>query len=470
VGAPFSTWSLPPRRRSLIRYGKILGFSVALAIAAGGATAQETPATFEFSFSNPRARSLGLGGAFAGMADDATAAFANPAGLVQLLRPEVSVEGRYWSYSTPYTEGGRFEGDPTGLGLDTTPGLRTGRSTEDVSGLSFLSFVYPSGNWSLAVYRHQLAKFRARTETQGLFHMLWPYDARDLDRRWFTDLDVVSYGISGALRIHDRLSLGLGLVYFDGRLDAPFEWYIGDDESLEGIFGPNSFLPEHRYLDGDMAFDDTDWGFNAGLLWILSEQWSAGGFYRQGPEFDLSFDVLTGPFLETLDPSVAEGTLVLGVIGPFSLPDVYGLGVSFRSRDGRWSVGFEWDRVEYSTMFDSFEGTVVGGIDEDADLEVQLAADDADELHLGAEYAFLESKPVIALRLGVWLDPDHRFHSTETGTGDDDLLHRALFPSGDDEIHVSVGVGLAFTRFQLDIGADFSDLVDTVSLSVIYSF
>ena len=196
------------------------------------AYAQESVLAIEFDFSNPGARSVGLGGAFAGLADDATAAFANPAGLVQLLRPEVSVEGRHWSYSTPYTEGGRYEGQPTDLGLDTTPGLRTGRSTEDVSGLSFLSFVYPAGNWSFAVYRHQLAKFRARTETQGLFHLIGPDDARDIDRRWFTDLDVVSYGISGGLRVHDRLSLGSGQ-----QRRGPSDRHVAGRQRPHGLLG-----------------------------------------------------------------------------------------------------------------------------------------------------------------------------------------------------------------------------------------
>jgi long-chain fatty acid transport protein len=453
------------RRRRIARL-VIIGWL----LVAASAAAQETPGTFEFSFSNPGARSLGLGGAFAGLADDATAAFANPAGLVQLVRPEISVEGRHWSYSTPYINGGRYEGEPTGLGLDTTPGMRSGTSNEDANGLSFLSLVYPTGNWSLAVYWHQLAKFRARTETQGLFHMVGPDDSRQTDRRWFTDLDIVSYGISGGLRIHDRLSLGLGLVYFDGRLDAPFEWYHPDDDSLEGIFGPNSFLPDHRLVDGAMALDGNDWGITGGLLWILSEQWSVGGFYRQGPEFDLTFDISAGPFWEVIDPSVPDGTLLLGVAGPMRFPDVYGVGLSFRSHDGSWSVGFEWDRVEYSTIFDSFEGTRVGGTEEDADLEVQLAADDGDELHLGTEYAFLGANPVVAVRLGVWLDPDHRFRSIRSGSSDGDVEHRALFPSGDDELHLSVGVGLAFSSFQIDLGFDFSDLVDTASLSAIFSF
>ena len=64
-----------------------------------------------------------MGFSFDAVADDATAAFANPAGLVQLVEPEVSLEGRHWSYSTAYTQGGRIDGQPTGAsfrGLTST--------------------------------------------------------------------------------------------------------------------------------------------------------------------------------------------------------------------------------------------------------------------------------------------------------------------------------------------------------------
>jgi hypothetical protein len=33
-----------------------------------------------------------------------------------------------------------------------------------------------------------------------------------------------------------------------------------------------------------------------------------------------------------------------------------------------------------------------------------------------------------------------------------------------------MGVGVAFKSFQIDLAADFSDLVDTIALSAIYSF
>jgi hypothetical protein len=38
---------------------------------------------------------MGFGGAFVALADDATAAFANPSGLVQLTKPEVSIDVRH---------------------------------------------------------------------------------------------------------------------------------------------------------------------------------------------------------------------------------------------------------------------------------------------------------------------------------------------------------------------------------------
>jgi long-subunit fatty acid transport protein len=438
---------------------------IAATIAAAGVVAQETPSTFEFSFSNPGARSLGLGGAFAALADDATAAFANPAGLVQLASLEVSAEVRHWSFSTPYIEGGRYEGEPTGIGLDTTNGLQTAVSREQLTGLSFLSIVYPKGNWSFAIYRHQLANFRAQTATQGLFP---GWDApRAFDRRWSTELDIVSYGVAGAYRLSDRFSLGLGIVNFRGRLDAPFEWSLPDDiDTLQGVFGPTSYLPESQLANGEMAIGDSDWGLSAGLLWSFAERWSLGAFYRQGPEFTLLFDVRAGPAAQALDPDLTPGTTVFTIATPMQFPDVYGFGMAFRSRDGRLAVGFEWDRVEYSSIFSSFDPVVIETLDPDLDLEVYLVADDGSEFRLGAEYAFLDLKPVLAIRTGVWLDPDHRFRSTHP----DDPSHRALFQSGEDEVHVAIGLGFAFTSFQIDLAADFSDLVDTFSLSAIYSF
>ena len=195
------------------------------------AEAQESPPSLEFSFSNPGARSMALGGAFVASADDATAAFANPAGLVQLLRPEISLELRRRSYSTPYTAGGRAEGAPTGYGIDTVPDIRTGYSEETTSGLSYLSFVYPGKRLSLAVYRHQLADFVLRTQLDGLFGDVPEGGTRrDLDQLTTTNFEIVNNGISGAFEISEALSIGFGVSYFEGLIDVSGAGYLIDSD------------------------------------------------------------------------------------------------------------------------------------------------------------------------------------------------------------------------------------------------
>ncbi len=418
-------------------------------LAPAGVSAQEPVVPLQFSFSDPGARSMGFGGAFVALADDATAAFANPAGLVQLLRPEVSIEGRRWSYSTPFTEGGRIEGLPSGNGIDTTVGLRTATSEEDVTGLSFLSLVYPKENWSLALFRHELANVEFFSETQGLFGGGTDCcQTRFFDQRARNDLEIVSYGLSVAYRISDKFDLGLGVVYYDASFDSEATLFFADEGEP---FAPTSYLPERSLFSERIFLDDTDWALTGGFLWRLSESWNIGGVYRSAPELDLEGELTAG---EAIDLGVPPGGVLERASATLELPEIYGLGFAYRAPNGRLTVTFQWNRVEYSNIADSLE------------LEFDdQTIDDVDELHLGAEYVFLQATPIIAVRLGTWWEPDHQIRATS-----DEPLDRALLPRGDDEMHYSAGLGLALQSFQIDLGVDFADRVDTVSLSAIYNF
>lgn len=418
----------------------------------GAVRAQAGFNTFQFSFSNPGARSMGFGGAFVALADDATAAYANPAGLVQIIEPEVSVEGRSWSYSTPFTVGGRLDGEASGFGLDRVAGLRFASSEQNVSGLSFLSLVYPRKRWSVAFYRHELSSFEFAGETQGFFAIPFPPDTgfrRELDRRIHTRYDIVGYGFTGAWQATDTLSVGLGWVYFELGLQGTEERFSFDLENA--FFDRNPYLPERNYENLFFRADNSDWGLTAGFLWSPSSRWRVGGAYRQGPGTDdFSIELRSG----RANPDLPVGTRLVDIHTPLEFPDVLALGVAYRAPGDRLTLSFEWDRVEYSTIVDSLTFTN------------ESAIEDADELHLGAELVFLERRPVIAVRAGVWLDPDHRLRVE----GTEDFLDRALFRRGSDETHWSVGIGFVFPRFQLDLGIDVSDLVDTLSLSTIYGF
>ena len=93
---------------------KLLVTAVALGLAgmAGSAfaiTDNEANASIPFSFASPGARALGMGGAFLGLSDDASAAYSNPAGLTQLASPEIAAEFRSTSTDTRWLDGGSVQ-------------------------------------------------------------------------------------------------------------------------------------------------------------------------------------------------------------------------------------------------------------------------------------------------------------------------------------------------------------------------
>src|SRR5690606_31985899 len=126
-----------------------LAAAVALALALGSTPALavsnvESNASIPFSFSNPGARSLGMGGAFLGLADDATAAYTNPAGLVGLgLEKQFSIEARHTGFDNNYAAGGQAGSDPFDIG-----GVNYRTASDSATSLSFLGFVWPSERWS----------------------------------------------------------------------------------------------------------------------------------------------------------------------------------------------------------------------------------------------------------------------------------------------------------------------------------
>ena len=426
------------------------GVLLALLVPAAGSAQVLT--NIEFSFSNPGARSLGFGGAFVALADDATAAFANPAGLVQLGRPEVSLEGRFWSYASPYTAGGRALGEPSGLGIDTADGPIRVDSRADLSGISFVSVVYPRGRWSFALYRHQLQRFELTQEIQGIF-TLGPVAGAwrgPIEQAYFS-FEIAAQAVAVGYRANERLSLGLGLARFDPDIEFFGSEYLHDEETLEAYFAEASFLPARRVQSVRAQSVAGDYGLALGFLYGPTPRWRLGGVFREGPDLEFSAAVFAGP----AHPELAPGTRFVSGPAPWGFPDVYGLGLAWRSVDGQWTASFEWSRVEYSTILDSLEPRFRSPGD---------TIDDADEIHLGAEYAFFHGRAVLAARLGAWLDPDHQQRN------ESNAFSRAEVPGGEDELHLAAGFGVALEKLQIDVGLDVSELRDTVAVSMIYSF
>jgi len=452
--------------------------TLALAVAAGllasaparAITNVEANAGPQFNFVNPGARSLGMGGAFLGLADDSTAAYTNPAGLGQLSRKEWSIEGRYTDFTTRSVESGRLDGTPTGIGLDTQSGLNIQETDQSVTNLSFVSFAIPLEHGTVAFYRHELANFGAHFKTQGAFvsdisTTSPPVVNRIQPSTNDIDLKITNYAAAGSWRVNSKLMLGLSLNFYQFDFDTLTQRYTFDT-NLDGVITP---LERLSALDYDEAHksrfatqngDDNDFAFNVGLLWQPNDNWSVGAVYRQGPEFD--YDIAVPP-VGPLPGTAGHSTFVV--------PDVWGLGVAYRPNDN-WRIGFDAMRVQYS---DHTKLVQAQGTHEAVDY---LTLDDTTELRLGAEYTNAEATHPYSLRFGAWHEPAHQMYfdgdfvpftgTPLTPTENDTNSRAALFRKGKDAMHVTAGYGVVFDKFQIDTAIDISKPSRVFSVSMVY--
>lgn len=344
-----------------------------------------------------------------------------------------------------------MSGEPSGLGIDTAGGLRHGVAKTDQTDVPFSSLVYPVRRWSFALYRHTWADFDFASRIDGLFGVEEGEDSRAGDILAQTRVQVVNSGLAGAFEITERWSVGLGIVYYEAEMSSFAAEFAQDEEAL---YERSTFPAELLDTTYSHQAKGTDVSLHAGFLWRASPQWSVGGYFREGPRMKLRVIETAGP----AEGDVPEGTIVLDESSPLDLPDVYGLGVAFRSKNGAWAVASEWSRIHYSS--------ITRGLDVDVLDPQQIRLRDGDELHLGLEYVFVRSQPIVGLRLGAWRDPAHQVIAGP----DADIFEKAVFQAGKDEIHFTGGIGLVLGKFQVDLGIDHSDLADLSSLSLVYRF
>lgn len=453
-----------------------LSLAVAASLAVSGPawaiTNIEANAGPQFNFISPGARSLGMAGAFTGLADDSTAAFTNPAGLGQLSRKEMDFEGRYTEFSTVNVVRGRLEGTPTGIGVDTISGLQTGSSNTSVVNPSFLSAAFPLSHGTLAVYRHELANFEANFASEGPVVQTFaagtpaPGNGRVNPTKNDIDLKIVDYGFAGSWRIGSTWMVGGSVNYYRFDINTLTRRYSFDANG-DGTITPLERLTTTDLSDSNLfgyspqEGSDGAFSFNVGALWLPNDKWSVGMVFRNGPSFDYDFEV----HQVGIDHALASGTT------DFTVPDVLSFGLGYRPSDA-WRVSFDASRVYYSDH-------VKHVISQTSALPINyLTINDGTELRLGAEYTAINAKRPYSIRFGAWHEPDHQvyFNGTVvpfTGTPltPEQLqanTRAALFVRGKDATHFSFGYGMVFKKVQLDTAIDLSTRADTLSVSLAY--
>jgi len=416
-------------------------------------TGQTAQIPLQFDFLNPGARSLALGSAFIAVADDATAALTNPAGLTFLVKPEVSAEIRFRRLDTPFLSGGRLSGTVTNNGQDNVSGAAYGTSLDTAARPYFLSFVYPGHGWAVSAYRHELVRQVNDFATNGAFYQVIfagvpVNNSRQLGLVGSRNITGDSYGGAFAYRFSDVLSAGVGIsvVHFD----------VTSDFASFG-HGNNLFGPVDQNDKGSTTTQrgtTTKAAVNAGVLWSATPKVRLGAVFRQGGSFDFT-QVNTVPF----SPTTTE-------TGAFRTPHVFGLGLRAQATE-QLSVAVDYDRVMYSRLKDDFIRFQVS-----PSVVNRISVADGNELHGGVEYVFTSISHTPSVRAGAWYDPNHTVQYNSDGSGTpDDVLLRAIFPGGDNLVHYCFGFGVPVSpQFEFNVGADLSKQRQYVSASLVARF
>ena len=408
---------------------------------------------------NPGARSLAMGGAFVSLADDASAAQANPAGLPFLDRWEYFAELRMignLALSSVHTE--------------TLPGgvetfLATGTDMDDVVSPSFLSAVTTCGSkkrhWTMGLSRQELINLRAATLNHFVF--AFPDSSTFLaEGTGEIDVNAVNYNVSLGFRITDEFGLGGTLTYSRLEVSSALDNQIVD---IGGNLAENPILTPTLDLRTTIDDSDDDVVYSLGVLYRrhynnAQNTWSVGAAYRRGPSFSV---------IEHID---ARGTDLFEVrrrlgsrfTNRFSLPDVFGIGGSWMPWD-TLTLSLEIDRILHSNLMDGF----IGGVNILTDKDAEFTIDDATDYRFGAEYVVVTKdpkKPHFAIRAGAFTEEPANIRAVSTGRGY--FASEEVFRGRDRQTHVTTGVGLIFPRYKLDFAMDFSDAANTFLLSFIY--
>jgi len=406
-----------------------------LDLQAGVASAQtneEIFQQFQWNFSTPGARAAGMGQAFIGLADDATATVTNPAGITRLTRPQVYAE--YKRIDTHVERLAAVDAivtqQPTVFGVP-------------VNSVSFLAASAPIGSQvAVGFSRHQFIDYREPFQLAAR-----PIPNSPAGANYFpVDAEVNFNGAQYGATIGTAFSgLRLGATVSVDQLTSDTRntrfYYQGS-----GFNATSTGIVVYR---NTITGTDTQFSWTIGALYQPYEKLSAGFVYTKGPRFHLN---------ETYQINPSEGAHtaapLIDVPGwprliTIHVPDRLGLGVAARPHQ-RVTVAVDFLRVAYSNLTNDL--TVV--LNPETVFPSDYIANDATEIHVGGEWAIVTGAQPVFIRSGFVRNPYHGTVFLGTSSSAVNAVQNGLFnvnPRNDD-MRMTAGAGFVYAqRVQVDV-------------------
>ncbi len=392
------------------------------------------PETFFSAVIGSGARAFGMGGAFIAIADDATAASWNPAGLSQLEKPEVSVV-----FATNDLE--TTQPSVTFTAETFSASASEFKISQSGSNVDFLSFAYPFRirnlkmvsqisyqrliNLALDSHLDQPFIFRAETFPAGRNQ---PQPNVHIENTKSATINSAGGGdliaASLAVQVSPFLSLGLAANYFYRGFEnnQQVEFEVTDtvfvDENEDGVFDEPSTESETDTFRNLQEGDLSGFNVNFGVLLKPTQRVSLGFIFRTPVTLDFKL----------VDHEAQDRTIVETVTTDAKIEYPYSIGFGLAvhaidqltlSSDFTWSNWSEsklthgkrvcrdgfgelckdefGERIPEEIVDDEpFPGNV------DAIAETPREQNDTQQFRVGAEYVFLRGSWLIPLRAGFF--------------------------------------------------------------------
>ena len=319
------------------------------------------------------AKAMGMGFAFTAQADDPSAIYFNPAGIVQLEGQNIKVGVTYVKEN-----GATFTG-----ATPLTGGFSVSETQKD------LDFFIPNFFWT----RKASPNFAYGVGIFSPFGLGQEYENKNTSifRNQITKIDLMTLVINPtvAYKVNDFLSIGAGIDYMYGSA-------ILEKTPFAPSLGGNLY---NSKLDGD----GDAWGFNLGALLTPVENLSVGLSYRSQfvldiDDGDVEIRNINGPTSATFFGGATsfdtEGAATI------NMPATLDLGVAYIFDRLTLEVDASW------TFWHSFRSLNINIKDEIPPVLVDTSSpknwDDVVAIYVGGEYRVTDP---LALRLGFRYDP-----------------------------------------------------------------
>lgn len=441
-----------------------------VAVTVTHARAQTNERLFEgldFRFVTPGARAVGMGVTFVGLADDATAAASNPAGLSNLRHVELSAEFLGTQSSQRYLVSNQANGVPCSPGCDV---FRTYGQTRWVLP-SFASLAVPVGDFTVAAFVNSQQRVDRRFELESRyvpavempFGTLGPTVQTGEAGR--LDVSVRNYGAGGAWAPRPWLSLGGSLVVSHLRLES-----------------------EGRNLEGDALRSLTRTSASATrpsvFAGVLARPWRRAavglGYYR-GTTFPMRTEV-SGTFGNPAGSPQPDRCLNRSFTRPnrtcedqppldtdYVVPSRVAVGGSYRLSAALTVLG-EVAHVRYSELvtdrFQIVDFRFTGNVARE-----DFYYENVNEYHGGAEYKWVAGGRVLAVRGGVFTDPGHSLRFRANGPSSADAVENFVFNTNASlrtRVGKTFGAGVTFgNRLQADAAVSLVPGANRVVISMV---